>query len=192
MLVLRRRAQEAIVFEGGLTITLTDIVDHRAWLAFGAPAIPQPVAVATLGVGPDGICLGIRSPREVRHSGGTTSVALERVEPGAADTVLLVNKRLGERLAFEGIDLDVSSLDQGRAVLSASVVGMSGPVGVSVFSVSGAEVKIGIAAPDDVRVYREEVWLAMRSANQGAAVWSPADLESLTGSPLELRGLGAD
>ncbi|MDA8291643.1 MAG: carbon storage regulator [Actinomycetota bacterium] len=183
MLVLRRRAHEAIVFDGGLVVTLADVVDHQAWLSFAAPSMPVPVVVAPLGATAERACVAVRAPLEVRRDSRTTTVLVG--DPGAGDdTVLLVNASVGDRVAFDGLSLEVSSLDQGRVVLGARVPEISSPIGVSVFSVSASEVKIGIAAPDDVRVYREEVWLAMRSANQEAADWSASDLASLAGAPL--------
>lgn len=182
MLVLRRRAHEAIVFDGGLVVTLLDVVDHHAWLSFAAPSTPLPVVVAPLGASGTHACVGVRAPAEVRREGRTTTV--RTVDPGPDDAVLLVNCSPGDRLEFSGISLEVSSIDQGRVVLGARIPGMASAIGVSVFSVSASEVKIGIAAPDDVRVYREEVWLAMRSANEQAASWSSSDLESLAGAPL--------
>ncbi len=183
MLVLRRRAQEAIVFDGGLVVTLVDVVDHHAWLSFAAPSVPVPVVVAPLAVTAERACVGVRHPVEIHRADGTTTVRTGDPAEGD-DAVLLLNPALGEHIAFDGIELEVSSIDQGRVVLSARIAEMRSAVGVSVFSVSGSEVKIGIAAPDDVRVYREEVWLAMRSANQQAAAWSASDLESLAGAPL--------
>jgi len=184
VLVLRRRAHESIVFEGGLLITLVEVTDHRAWLAFSSPTIPTPVVVAALAVGHDTACIGIRSPATITRSGTVTHVGLDAsgVEQGDAP-VLLVNKSAGERIVLAGLTLEVSSLDQGRVVLEATVAEMAGGVGVSVFSVSGAEVKIGIDAPEDIRVYREEVWLAMHAENQRAATWSASDLESLGSAP---------
>jgi carbon storage regulator len=185
VLVLRRRAQEAIVFEGGLVVTLVDVTDHRAWLAFSSPSIPARVVVSTLGITPETTCVAVRSPASVTHDGRVTSVSVSADDgPSDDDTVLLVNRRLGERIDFDGLGLEVASIDQGRTVLRASVAEVEGPVGVSVFSVSGSEVKIGIDAPDTVRVYREEVWHAMRTANEGAAAWSSSDLAALAGTPL--------
>ncbi|MCU1492394.1 MAG: hypothetical protein JWO62_158 [Acidimicrobiaceae bacterium] len=196
MLVLRRRAQEAIVFEGGLVLTLVDVIDHRAWLSFASPTIPVPVVVSALSTGPGTACIAVRSPASIARHGNVISMMLE--EPAkaasevASDAVLLVNRSLGDRLVFDGLSLEVASLDQGRAVLAARVAEVEGAVGVSVFSVSGVEVKIGIDAPSDVRVFREEIWRAMRSANEDAAAWSPSDLESLAASPRTSAGSDRD
>ncbi len=35
--------------------------------------------------------------------------------------------------------------------------------------VSGQTVRVGIAAPDGVRIYREEIWLAVTEENRAAA-----------------------
>jgi carbon storage regulator len=40
---------------------------------------------------------------------------------------------------------------------------------VTVIEVSGQMVRLGIAGPADVPVYREEVWLAVQAENQAAA-----------------------
>ena len=40
---------------------------------------------------------------------------------------------------------------------------------VEVMEVSGSSVRIGIAAPKSVPVYREEIWTAVKEENQAAA-----------------------
>jgi carbon storage regulator len=51
---------------------------------------------------------------------------------------------------------------------------------VTVLAVSGQTVRLGIAGPASVPIYREEVWLAVRAENQAAAQSQaeglPADL----------------
>jgi len=49
---------------------------------------------------------------------------------------------------------------------------------VTVMSVSGHIVRLGIAAPGDVPVYREEIWLAVREENRAAAAADPSALPS--------------
>ncbi len=46
---------------------------------------------------------------------------------------------------------------------------------VEVMEVSGSSVRIGIAAPKSVPVYREEIWTAVKEENAAAAS-SPTDL----------------
>ena len=46
---------------------------------------------------------------------------------------------------------------------------------VEVMEVSGSSVRIGIAAPKAVPVYREEIWTAVKEENAAAAS-SPIDL----------------
>ena len=60
---------------------------------------------------------------------------------------------------------------------------------ISVLEVSGQTVRLGIEAPRSVRVYREEIWLEVKSANEAAAhaaastfVDVPAPLRDDTGS----------
>lgn len=189
MLVLRRRAREAVVFEGGLTLTLAEVVDHRAWIAFSAPSIPVPVVVTSTVTSPSTACIGVQAPATVDYAERATHVRIAAPEPPPApgtppppapSAVLLVNATVGDRVVAEGLSLVVGAIEQARVVLEATVAGIDATVGVSVFAISGAEVKIGIAAPEDMRVYREEVWLAMRSANEAAAGWSAADLATLS------------
>ena len=47
---------------------------------------------------------------------------------------------------------------------------------VEVMEVSGNTVRIGIAAPRSVPVYREEIWDAVRAENRAAAHGAPATL----------------
>lgn len=53
-------------------------------------------------------------------------------------------------------------------------------VTVTVVEITGQTVRLGIAGPEDVSVYREEVWLAVQAENKAAAETSadalPADL----------------
>jgi carbon storage regulator len=40
---------------------------------------------------------------------------------------------------------------------------------VTVLEVVGSTVRLGIEAPDDIRVYRHEIWEAVKQENQAAA-----------------------
>ena len=180
MLVLRRRPSESILFDGGLKMTLTSLQEHRAWLAFAAPCLHEPVTLAALGVEDERACVGIRGPRLV----GDDGAALEVRTGGSEATVLLVNRAVGEQLAFEGMTVTLQAIEAERAVLRLGLEVVPGPVDVSIFSVTGAEAKIGIEAPREVRVFREEVWQELEAANAGAgAAWSETDLASLSVTP---------
>ncbi|MEX2254444.1 MAG: carbon storage regulator CsrA [Acidimicrobiia bacterium] len=50
---------------------------------------------------------------------------------------------------------------------------------VTVIEVRGDQVRIGIRAPREVPVYREELFAALRQANQDAASPSPDSVQSL-------------
>ena len=50
---------------------------------------------------------------------------------------------------------------------------------VKILEVKGDQIKIGIVAPKDVEIYREEVFIAIKEANQSAAV-SSKDILSLS------------
>jgi carbon storage regulator len=51
---------------------------------------------------------------------------------------------------------------------------------VTVMEVSGSTVRLGIAAPAGVSIYREEIWLAVEEENRAAAAASADALPSLT------------
>jgi len=53
---------------------------------------------------------------------------------------------------------------------------------VEVIEVSGSNVRIGIAAPKSVPVYREEIWTAVKAENAAAASTS-ADINLPTPEP---------
>jgi carbon storage regulator len=53
---------------------------------------------------------------------------------------------------------------------------------VTVMGVSGHTVRLGIAAPGGVPIYREEIWLAVREENRAAA---EAQADALPATPVE-------
>jgi carbon storage regulator len=50
---------------------------------------------------------------------------------------------------------------------------------VTVMGVSGHTVRLGIAAPEGVPIYREEIWLAVREENRAAAAASADSLPAV-------------
>ena len=46
---------------------------------------------------------------------------------------------------------------------------IGGEVFVTILDVSGQTVRVGIAAPEGIPVYREEIWLAVTEENRAAA-----------------------
>lgn len=53
---------------------------------------------------------------------------------------------------------------------------------VTVMEVSGQTVRLGIAAPDSLPIYREEIWLAVQAENRAAA---EAAVDALPVSPVQ-------
>ncbi|ABQ28240.1 carbon storage regulator CsrA [Geotalea uraniireducens] len=56
---------------------------------------------------------------------------------------------------------------------------------IMVVEVKGNQVRLGIEAPQDMRIYREEIYLQVQEENRHAADWNLTDLEnavSLLGS----------
>jgi carbon storage regulator len=62
---------------------------------------------------------------------------------------------------------------------------------VTVMGVSGHTVRLGIAAPGGVPIYREEIWLAVREENRAAAA-AQADALPATGQAETLPAAQAD
>lgn len=48
---------------------------------------------------------------------------------------------------------------------------------IIVLDVKGNQVRLGIEAPSDMRIYREEIYLQVQEENRRAAQWNLADLE---------------
>ncbi|MRR34586.1 carbon storage regulator [bacterium] len=48
---------------------------------------------------------------------------------------------------------------------------------IKVVEMKGNQVRLGIEAPGDMRIYREEIYLKVQKENQIAAAWSLDDLE---------------
>lgn len=51
---------------------------------------------------------------------------------------------------------------------------------IRVLEIKGGQVKIGIEAPPEITVHREEIYLKILEENQRAALDTPADFSSLT------------
>lgn len=47
---------------------------------------------------------------------------------------------------------------------------------IEVIEVSGSSVRVGIAAPRDLPVYREEIWRAVKDENAAAAAADPGQI----------------
>lgn len=58
-------------------------------------------------------------------------------------------------------------------------------VSITIIEIRGDQVKIGVEAPKSVKVFRQEVFLAIKSENRAAATSSDANLESLSGLALK-------
>ena len=62
---------------------------------------------------------------------------------------------------------------------------------VTVIEVTGQMVRLGIAGPEDVPVYREEVWLAVQAENRAAAESTLDALPATTQPPAGTPGDGS-
>lgn len=52
-------------------------------------------------------------------------------------------------------------------------------VTVTIMEVKGRQVRLGIDAPQDLSVHRQEIYEKIQEENQAAACWSPADLQKV-------------
>lgn len=57
------------------------------------------------------------------------------------------------------------------------VVTIGDSIRIKVVEMKGNQVRLGIEAPNDMRIYREEIYLKVQRENQLAATWNLADLE---------------
>jgi sRNA-binding carbon storage regulator CsrA len=181
MLVLRRRLHEAVVFDGGLSLSLVSLEGRRAWLRFEGPGLAASVTVATYTETPDTARLAVADPASVSRSGDEVAVSVSTSEDGEppGPVVLVVDRRPGQRVRIGELALTLSSVDAGRPVWAVGLPTFAGGVSLTVFSTSTVDARLGIDAPSDVRVYRQEVWLELQSANQGAAGWTAEELAAL-------------
>ena len=62
------------------------------------------------------------------------------------------------------------------------VIRVGDAVTVRVLEVKGNQVRLGVEAPTEVRIYREEVYRAIRKENEEAALREAGDLESAAGA----------
>jgi carbon storage regulator len=58
------------------------------------------------------------------------------------------------------------------------VIRVGDAITVRVLEVKGNQVRLGVDAPADVRIYREEVYRAIRRENEQAALQEAGDLET--------------
>jgi sRNA-binding carbon storage regulator CsrA len=181
MLVLRRRLHEAVVFDGGLSLSLVSLDGRRPWLRLDGPGLAVPVTVATYTETPDTARLAVADPAAV--SGRGDEVVVSVTPPGTGEppgpVVLVVDRRPGQRLRIGELSLTLSSVDAGRPVWAVGLPALPAGVSVTVFSTSTVDARLGIEAPSEVRVYRREVWLELQAANQGAAGWTAEELAAL-------------
>lgn len=50
---------------------------------------------------------------------------------------------------------------------------------IKVLEVKGTQIRLGIEAPQGVRIYREEIYLKVKEQNQLAAYWELSDFEKV-------------
>ena len=60
------------------------------------------------------------------------------------------------------------------------VIRVGDNVTVRVLEVKGNQVRLGVEAPPEVRIYREEVYRAIRKENEDAALHKPSSLDEVT------------
>jgi carbon storage regulator len=57
---------------------------------------------------------------------------------------------------------------------------------VTVMEISGSTVRLGIAAPEGISIYREEIWLAVKEENRAAAAADVSALPPVPAIPAEI------
>lgn len=59
------------------------------------------------------------------------------------------------------------------------VITIGDQISITVLEVKENKVRLGINAPKDLRIYREEIYQKVQQENKQAAEWNLADVESL-------------
>ena len=83
----------------------------------------------------------------------------------------------------EGVERKLISMEQIMLVLTRKpgegfLIGDS--VTIKIIEMKGGAIRIGIDAPPNLKIYRQEVYDRIRSENLGATQWDIADLESIS------------
>jgi carbon storage regulator len=61
------------------------------------------------------------------------------------------------------------------------VIAIGDKISITVVEVKGNQVRLGIVAPQDLRIYRQEIYALVQKENQQASDWNLADLEKAVG-----------
>lgn len=59
------------------------------------------------------------------------------------------------------------------------VIAIGDNIKIKVVDVKGAQVRLGLEAPPDLRIYREEIYVKIQKENMLAAKWDMDDLKKL-------------
>jgi sRNA-binding carbon storage regulator CsrA len=180
VLVLRRRPNEAIVFDGGLTLRLVAVSGRAVWLGLTDPSVAHEVELSLPASSGESAELAVRRPRSLERVGSTTTIELcgDGEDP---DAVLTLSRKPGEVLAIGAMRIELAAIEEEHAYLELSAPSLPSAVRLSIVTVSTVDARIGVDAPSELRVYRKEVWDEMQAANTAAAgEWTDEDLAALS------------
>ncbi|HVB06597.1 MAG TPA: carbon storage regulator [Acidimicrobiales bacterium] len=181
MLVLRRRPNEAIVIDGGLTLTLLQVTGGVAWLCFTTATTPGRVEVAVPANALKAAELSFRGVRALSRRGPLTTLELTADGEPELEAVVTLTRRPGEAIEVAGLNFSLTSIEKERLYLELTAQGLGAPITLSIVDVSSVDARIGVSAPPEIRVNRAELWEQMQAANAAAAgEWSAEDLAALT------------
>lgn len=181
MLVLRRRPNEAIVFDGGLVLTLVQVSGRSAWLAFAHPDFDAPIELAIPAHAAQRAELAIRGVRSFTRTETTSTAELATSEDGDPEAVLTFTRAPGDEIVVGPLRFLLSAIEEDRVYLELHTERLAAPVTLSIVTVSTVDARIGVNAPPELRVYRREVWQEMQAANTAAAgEWTKEDLAALS------------
>lgn len=60
-------------------------------------------------------------------------------------------------------------------------------ISIKVVEIKGNQVRLGIEAPQDMRIYREEIYLKVQRENLLAADWNLTDFENMVSAKQQLQ-----
>lgn len=52
-------------------------------------------------------------------------------------------------------------------------------ISITIVDIKGGQVRVGISAPPDTRIFRRELYEQIKQENTAALAWKPEDLETL-------------
>lgn len=171
MLVLNRRAGEAIVIEGGVSVSVVSAREKQVWLRLEGERVDPGVTFA-VDAAPTGIMLEIQAARAFTVD---EDVHVTLADAGRRTATVSVHCDEGEGVCI-GDSLRISAGRMERGNLSVVLMGESvgPPIDLVLIRPTRSGVRIGVVAPGR-SVLRQEIFDALSAANHASAASDSLD-----------------